>query len=140
AAPAIDWRPPPLVVEPVHKAPAPVAPWVVAPSAAKTVDLLSLVDPRTDLAPAADRLWQFRDGQLESAAIKGNVFLFRYRPPAEYDYWVEFTREAGVNTVAQLLCKPDRPGPADGPGGEPASFAWMMGSLDNTRSGLHQVD
>ena len=88
----------------------------------RTVDLLGLIDPKRDVVqgnwivgPRGEWACDDADGvkKIRSA----------YRPPAEYDYTVDFTvdRVVGAGDVNQFCCVNGR------------SFQWMMGTFSNTQ-------
>ena len=67
----------------------------------KIVDLMKFVDPATD---AANGTWTLKDGVLTCARANNNRarLLFRYKPPEEYDFVVEFTRKEGDSNIEMV--------------------------------------
>jgi hypothetical protein len=90
----------------------------------KTVDLLKLVDATRD---ACEGAWVVKDNVLTSDNHKLCRIQFPYRPPAEYDFQIQFARQTGSDTVAMMLAA----------GG--TNFAYAMGSWQNTVMGFTHV-
>ena len=65
------------------------------------VDLLPLIDPGQDGVAGE---WTFNEaGELTSNLVKNARLRIPYRPPAEYDLRVSFTRGAGASGMALIL-------------------------------------
>lgn len=83
-------------------------PATVDRSTPHTVDLFALAESRTTVVDGA---WAF--DQPGAAAVSDESkfarLAFPYRPPAEYDYVVEFTRLTGTGDVWQHLSLNGRP-------------------------------
>ena len=90
----------------------------------RVVDLLPMFDIKTG---AVAGVWRIRDGELMFESGKDGRIQSTYRPPAEYDYVIEFSRPKGGGNVLQLCAR-----------GETA-FEWCMGTAGNTAR-LQNVD
>lgn len=90
----------------------------------RKVDLLKLVDPSRD---TIDGTWMFVNGQLKSNdALRARINI-PYDPPREYDFVIEFTRNAGIDCVVQDFTNVRQ-------------CAWMMGGWKGTINGFHLVN
>lgn len=105
-----------------QSAPAPDA-LFAPPSAAKTVNLLELVNP---VQNAVVGQWVMEGDTLKNTTSGRSQIEFPYAPPAEYDYRVIFQRDQGNGFVA-LICAA---------GG--SQFIWRMNP--NGNSGFALVD
>ena len=95
-----------------------------APTQGRTVDLLVLAEPTRD---AVFGTWQRLNGALVSDAMgdwqvgRGAARLaLPYRPPAEYDFRIVFTKRSGQQCVSQIFVARGQ------------AFAWVMGGWSNT--------
>ena len=71
------------------------------------MDLLALADPVQD-AVGDKAAWQFVKNSLVGAGkTPAALFQFPYRPPAEYDFAIEYSRISGGNDVIQILARGD---------------------------------
>jgi hypothetical protein len=68
----------------------------------KIVNLLPLIDPAQDTVAGS---WTIRDGVLTAGPLTNGRLQIPYRPPAEYDFRVSFTRQSGSKSVNQILSK-----------------------------------
>jgi DNA-directed RNA polymerase subunit RPC12/RpoP len=72
--------------------------------AARTINLLKLIDPAQDTSTG---VWQLRTGEfapeLTSDASQHARLNIPYQPPEEYDFRVDFTRTAGDNCMTQIF-------------------------------------
>jgi hypothetical protein len=99
---------------------------IEAGSTAKTIDLLPLVDLKKH---AVNGVWVQKNGVLYANAGAGTAtFKFPYRPPAEYDFTVEFTRTDGNDAVDLLVA-----------GGDGGQVQWVVGGYANTLFGFELV-
>ncbi len=92
---------------------------------ASAINLLPLIDVERDKL-AGD--WHIEGGVLVSEKNGLAQLAIPYRPPEEYDFLADFTREAGNEMVAQICSKSNRP------------FLLAMGVSQNTISGLEIFD
>jgi len=81
-----------------------------APRHDKVVDLLKLIEPAVATVSGG---WRFDRGDLVTEKAKPGTLQIPYKPPAEYDFRIEFTTDG---TVQQHLYK------------EPFSFSYAMGT------------
>ncbi len=88
------------------------------------VNLLPLFDPARDAVAGS---WTHELRALSAGTANVAVVEFPYRPPAEYDFRVEFTCHAGVGQVNQFLARQD------------SSFSYHMGADNNRLFGLERV-
>ncbi len=120
---------------PAHSTATAVAPVPTAAKAGPTgqaaapgrkIDLLRTLDLKRDVLGGT---WISRGGTVEFDQTAGHgVIEFRYLPPAEYDYKVEFTEETRLD-AAELLCA------AQG-----HQFACVVGGRVNTSSGIGMIN
>jgi hypothetical protein len=118
-ATALKWTAiPDAVPAAVAESPAAAAGWE------KAVNLLTLVQPQRDAVAGA---WALKDGAL----VSDNSFYARlqlpYRPSAEYDFRVRFTRQDGNDAVALILARGER------------AFAWIAGGVADTVFGFETI-
>lgn len=122
----IPLPPPPAVdTSPVVATPPPVPPPAETTAAAgPVVDLLRLVDPSRD---AVFGTWRRVDGGLLSddagaweAGQGASRLALPYRPPAEYDFRIAFTKQSGQHCVSQIFVARNQ------------AFTWIMGGWGNT--------
>jgi hypothetical protein len=89
------------------------------------VDLLALVDASQD---AVAGKWSRTKAGLQSDATPNARLELPYRPPAEYDLEVEFTRTGGNDAVCVVCAAGGR------------QFMWTMGGARNSVVGFQLVD
>jgi serine/threonine protein kinase len=89
------------------------------------VSLMHLIDVQKDTVSGA---WNFQDGKLVSNDAERAKIEIPYRPPAEYDFRIVFSRVDGIGDINQILTKAGRP------------FAWVMGGMGNTNSGFGSIN
>jgi hypothetical protein len=96
------------------------------------VELLPRVDTGTDARHGA---WTLDNGALRSDATgtlnprpQSARLLLPYKPPAEYDFRIVFTRLEGSDAVVQVLTSGTR------------HFSWNLGSLNNRLYGFGLVN
>jgi len=70
------------------------------PFAPRTINLLALCDPKRDAVKGS---WRMEDGELIVKSGNGPQLNFPYKPPAEYDYCVDFTR-GDCKELTTLIC------------------------------------
>jgi hypothetical protein len=73
--------------------------------AGKIIKLLPLFDVKD--GPAAG-VWTVKAGALVADDTNNARIQSKYRPPAEYDFVIEFTRPKGTGNIVQLLARGDR--------------------------------
>jgi hypothetical protein len=119
----IPLLPPPETLPGVATTTASAGP-TVAPYQVRTVDLLALADPARD---AIFGTWQ----RLEGALVSDNAGMWEvgmgasrlalpYRPPAEYDFRIVFTKRSGLHCVSQIFVAHNQ------------TYAWVMGGWGNS--------
>lgn len=122
AAPASQ----PVVQAPAPPTPTPAAtptppvtsakPSPLTPSVARGIDLMPLFDVRNPVSGT----WQFVGHDLHGADKKSARVQSSYRPPAEYDYVVEFARPEANGAMVQMFFHEGHAG------------GWYVGSNGNT--------
>jgi hypothetical protein len=105
----------------------PVLPSAEPEAAGRKVNLLPLIDPARDAITGG---WKFAEnGELVINRVAGGARLeIPYRPPAEYDYVIEYTRARGNDDVAQMLFHGK------------TGFAWAMGARGGSMSLFTRVN
>jgi hypothetical protein len=89
------------------------------------VDLLKLIDLKRDTVKG---VWKVDDsGGLVSPSVRDARVVFRYQPPEEYDFHIEFTRLSGEATTVQMVAH----------GGH--RCVWLVGLEDRIR-GFENID
>lgn len=117
-----DQAPAPIVQSPSQDAtPTPKPAITQGP---KRVDLLKLIDPSRD---TVDGTWMFVNGQLKSNDATRARINIPYDPPREYDFVIEFTRNAGIDCIVQDFTNVRQ-------------CAWMIGGWKGTINGFHLVN
>jgi len=89
------------------------------------VSLMPLIDVQKDTVAGT---WRMVDGKLTCDNAERAKLEIPYRPPAEYDFRIVFTRIEGSSDVNQILSKSGKP------------FAWCMGGMSNTNSGFGMIN
>ena len=92
---------------------------------ARTVNLLPLADPSRDVVHGS---WTLDHGALVSCSNEVALLGIPYRPPAEYDFKVSFTRATGNEAVVLTLSKGIR------------MFCVMMAGWNNTAGGIEMIN
>jgi hypothetical protein len=92
--------------------------------AGKEVDLLAQVDLARDVLAGH---WNKTANGITSDATQCSRIKLPYKPPAEYDFIVEFTRIAGNEAVTQLLNVDGHP------------CQWFVGGFGNSVNGLQLI-
>jgi hypothetical protein len=89
------------------------------------VNLLALIDPQKD---AVGGNWTIENGCVVSGADARDVVRIPYSPPDEYDFHIQFKRNAGNDAVCQILTHGGR------------DLLWVNGIDNNTVHGFSRVD
>ncbi|MCX6900551.1 MAG: hypothetical protein NT105_17870 [Verrucomicrobia bacterium] len=97
----------------------------VSPAWSRTIDLMELIDPKTD-AVAGE--WRLENNSLISDDTKEARIHIPYEPPEEYDFRISFARKKGGGEVVQFLAKAGR------------LFYWQIGAWDNTVMGFGEIN
>ncbi len=91
----------------------------------RVLDLLPVV--KAEIERGTRNNWKAENGVVSSNKERFLMMRTCYRPPEEYDYCIEFTRNEGVADVIQLLVH------------DAHRFNWQMGSWKNTRYGFATI-
>lgn len=96
-----------------------------SPAWSRTIDLMELIDTKTD-AVAGE--WRLEGKSLISDDTKEARIHIPYEPPEEYDFRINFARKQGEGEVVQFLAKAGR------------LFYWQVGAWDNTVMGFGEIN
>jgi hypothetical protein len=102
----------------------PIAPAVGTQVGHRVVNLIALIDPDEDAVKGA---WKIVGGKLFCESSTDSRLRIPYLPADEYDFHIQFIRQAGKDGVCQILTHGGR------------DFLWVNGEDQNTIHGFSRV-